>query len=172
MANSIVEVLKVKSAARQVFTINNAVNEVAIDFTIPGPRYLEDVYLNSKFKRMDSPLLLEAGLQLPYQFGASTEAFYMSLDWVADDGVSTYVAASFTLPGGVCSISFAGGSSPGLFLPHPGLGGAPFAWPGKARLVLSVIVGKVSMVNAPTILSGALAVIPWVRVQHNFPLEA
>lgn len=172
MATSIVEVLKIKSAARQTFTINAAVNEVNIDLPATGPRYMEDVYLATYFKRLDSPLLLEAGVMFPYQFSPSTEPLYVSLDWVADDGIATYVAASFTLPAGLCSLSFSGGAQNGLFLPHPGKGGAPFAWPGRARLVASIIGGKVSMVGAPSSITGDLKVIPWIRVQHSLPLEA
>lgn len=174
MANNIIEILKVKSANRQVFTIDPAVNEVNI--ALNGlDNILENVILFDHFKRMDSPLLLEAGVMFPYSFGLSTEPMYISMDWIDDASGNEYTAASFTLPAGICSISFAGGSSPGLYLPHPGLGQGPFTpaqWPGKARLTMTIITGKVSMLGVPSVLSGDLKVVPWVRLQHSFPLEA
>lgn len=171
MASNVIEILKVKSALRQTFTINSAVNEVDIALT-GADNTLEDVNLGSFFKRMDSPLLLEAGVMFPYSFGLSTEPMYVSLDWIDDTSAGEFVAANFTIPAGVCSISFAGGNSPGLFLPHPGLGLGPISpWAGKARLTMTIITGKVSMVNAPSVLTGALKVVPWIRLQHSFPLE-
>jgi len=172
MPSNLVEVLKVSSATRQTFTVNSAVNEVAI--AIGGTNLLEDVFGFNYFKRMDSPLLLEAGIMLPYGFGLSTEPLYVALDWLGDDGIAEFSAASFTIPAGPCSISFSGGTAPGLFLPHPGLGqGAISPWAGKARLRMSIITGNVSMVNLPAALSaiGALKVVPWVRLQHSFALE-
>jgi hypothetical protein len=170
MPSNLVEVLKVSSATRQVFTVNTAVNEVSIPV---GPTtILEDVFGFNYFKRMDSPLLLEAGIMLPYSFGLSTEPVYIALDWLDDAGVGEFSAAAFTIPAGPCSISFSGGSSPGLFLPHPGLGlGSISPWAGKARLRMTVITGKVSMINAPAALTGDFKVIPWVRLQHSFALE-
>lgn len=173
MPSNLVEVLKVSAATRQTFTVNSAVNEVAI--ALGGTNLLEDVYTFNYFKRMDSPLLLEAGVMLPYGFGLSTEPLYIGLDWLDDAGVGEFVAASFSIPAGPCSISFSGGTSPGLFLPHPGLGqGTISPWAGRARLRMTILSGSVSMVNLPTALNtiGALKVVPWIRVQHSFPLES
>lgn len=171
MPSNVIEVLQVITSARQTVTINTAVTEVAI--ALPGTQtYLENVFSVSHFKRMDSPLVLGAGLMLPYSYCLSTIPCYMYLAWVGDDGVTEFNAASFLLPAAGEELSFAGGASPGLYLPHPGLENPFGIWSGKARLKLSVITGSVSMVNNPAVLSGSLKVVPWIRLQHNFALEA
>lgn len=176
MPSNIVEVLVVKSANRQTFTINTSATEVDIDVGGGGApvRYLEDVYGRSYFKRCDSPLILGAGLQLPYSYCLSTVPVYLSLTWVDDSGSGQATAGAIQLPTNGDEVSLVGGpGAPGLFLQHPGLTNplGP-AWTGRARLALSVITGKVSMVNNPSTLSGSLSVIPYLRVQHNFDLES
>src|SRR6476659_9980934 len=120
MPSNLVEVLKVSSATRQTFTVNSAVNEVAI--AIGGTNLLEDVFGFNYFKRMDSPLLLEAGIMLPYGFGLSTEPLYVALDWLGDDGIAEFSAASFTIPAGPCSISFPAEPLPAFSFRIPALG--------------------------------------------------
>lgn len=167
VASNIIEILRVQTP--QAFTISPNVNEVSIPVPGAGTKIVEDVAINTHFQRLDSPLILEAGIMFPFQFGPAGETFTLILEWVSDDGVTVQTAARFFYPPGVCSVSFAGGSNPGLYLPHPGISDP--TWTGRARLSLRILVGSVSMVYAPPQLAGDLNVIPWLRVQHSLALN-
>lgn len=168
MADRIVELLTVVPANRQTFTINTGVNEVGIDVAGPN-RYVQDVNGGTFFTRLDSALVLGVGVMLPYCYGLSTIPLYLFMTWVDDAGVGTKVAGSVFIPVASQEISLVGAAgAPGLFLPHPGLSDP--TWTGRARLTAAVIQGNVSMVNNPAALTGALAVVPWLRVQHTIAL--
>lgn len=168
MSDRIVEVLVVGQAVRQTFTINGAVTEVAINGAGTNG-YVQDVNGNTFFARLDSPLILGAGVMFPYSYGLSTIPLNVSLTWAADDGVTFLGAGSLCIPAASCEISLVGAAgAPGLFLPHPGL--LDPTWVGRARLRMDVSAGNVSMVNNPAALAGNLSVIPFLRVQHTLAM--
>jgi len=166
MASNIIEALM--QISPQTFTVDPAELSVQLPVPAAGSGILCSVSQFTHFQRLDSPLVLEAGVIFPYQYQNAYGAMQMRLRWV-DDLDNVIDAARFYLPPNVCSMSFAGGNSTGLYLPHPGI--ADPTWTGEARLSLEIVLGRVSMVNAPAQITGDLQIVPWLRVQHSLALD-
>lgn len=168
MAENIIEVLKVSSALQQTFTIAGTTEvDIATAATV---RYLENVSEFTYFSRMDSVLVLGIGVHVPYAFCLGTIQFAATLAWRKDDGTSAVTAGNFTIPVANQEVPLSGGNASGLYLPFPALITSNAWGSGKARLALNITAGKISVVNNPSALSGALKVIPWIRVQHSLPM--
>lgn len=149
------------------FTVNNAVNSVAVNSVnfATGLDFFNAI--NSRwFTQGDNIILTGIWISTPYQFAQSTGLCKIGIQWMDDVGVKTPIGelslgSALDIPDPCGMLEFPPG---GLFIITPKTG-------SKRKLILNVLELNLSQLNAPASLNGSVFPVQvFVRLNHTIQL--